>query len=92
MNCTVVLQYIEEVMLLCDDYIAELTNKFNKVIKDIELLSEKVQDMVYKDLEGKNNAGRVARKYLGQIKPWACSCIRIHTQAFIQREVFAKSE
>ena len=91
-NSSVVLQYIHEVMTLCDENINELTNKFNSVIKNIEQLSSKIKQSIFKQISPSTFVGDVARNHLKQIKPWACSCIRIHTQAFIQREVFAKSK
>lgn len=85
LNSTVVLDYIRQVMGVCDETVEEMTSQFNERIQQIELLSAAKQAEVFSAMGGRQELGQRVRAHLFQVKPciyfslfacWCC-CFRL---------------
>ncbi len=91
LNASVVLDYIREVMLVCDACVEQMTAQFNDRIRQIELMPPAKQAEIFGSMGGRAELAQRVRAHLFQIKPWARENIQVQTQSLMQREVFGKT-
>ena len=90
LNASVVLEYIREIMAVCDECVEQMTSQFNDRVRQIEFLPATKQSEVFGSMGGRQELGQRVRAHLFQIKPWARESIQVQQQSLLQREVFGK--
>lgn len=68
LNSTVVLDYIRQVMVICDEAVEECTGAFNERVQQIGLLSTSKQAEIYAAMGGRQELGQRVRAHLFQVK------------------------
>jgi hypothetical protein len=91
LNAVVVLDYIREVMAVCDACVSEMTTQFNERVRQIEFLPPAKQTELFATMGGRAELAQRVRAHLFQIRPWARENIQVQTQSLMQREVFGKT-
>lgn len=91
LNSSIVLEYIRQVMAICDQCVEQVTASFNERVQQVDLLRVEKQNEIYSAMGGRQELGHRVRAHLFQIKPWARESIQLQTESLLQREVFGKS-
>eukprot|EP01091_Cochliopodium_minus_P019013 TRINITY_DN7854_c0_g1_i1.p1 TRINITY_DN7854_c0_g1~~TRINITY_DN7854_c0_g1_i1.p1 ORF type:complete len:819 (-),score=215.97 TRINITY_DN7854_c0_g1_i1:25-2481(-) len=92
MNVIMGREYINEVLIICNDAIQSYGSQFNERLEKMRVLNENERRDVFFQLGlNEKDFDVKLRNHLKAIKPWAKTSINLHIKSILQREVFGRN-